>query len=149
MNSTFFDAAYDEAVKAFNLNEVPVGCVIVKDNTIIARGFNQKEKRHSSIFHAEMMAIYDACNVLGNWRLENCDLYVTLEPCPMCASAIKQSRIRNVYCGLSNLDSKNRKKEEKIFLNDMTNPSTNFYSDLDRDRVKKLMQKFFDIQRKK
>ena len=148
MNSTFFDAAYDEAVKAFNLNEVPVGCVIVKDNTIIARGFNQKEKRHSSIFH-EMMAIYDACNVLGNWRLENCDLYVTLEPCPMCASAIKQSRIRNVYCGLSNLDSKNRELVEKIFLNDMTNPSTNFYSDLDRDRVKKLMQKFFDIQRKK
>ena len=96
-----------------------------------------------------MMAIYDACNVLGNWRLENCDLYVTLEPCPMCASAIKQSRIRNVYCGLSNLDSKNRELVEKIFLNDMTNPSTNFYSDLDRDRVKKLMQKFFDIQRKK
>ena len=145
----FMKEAIKEAKKALLIDEVPIGCVIVKDDKVIARSHNTKEKDKLVISHAEINAIKEACNFLNDWRLENCDLYVTLEPCPMCASAIKQSRIRNVYCGLSNLDSKNRELVEKIFLNDMTNPSTNFYSDLDRDRVKKLMQKFFDIQRKK
>lgn len=149
MNIDFMNQAYCEALKAFKINEVPVGAVIVENEKIIARGYNQKELKKSSIYHAEIMAILEACEKKNNWRLEDCDIYITLEPCPMCASAIKQSRIRNVYCGLSNLDKNNKLLVEKIFGADRTNPKINFYSDLDADRIKKLMQNFFDIQRKK
>ncbi len=143
------DQAYCEALKAFETNEVPVGAVIVENGKIIARGYNQKESKNSAIYHAEIIAILEACQKKNNWRLENCDIYITLEPCPMCASAIKQSRINNVYCGLSNLDKNNSVLVEKIFEADKINPKINFYSDLDAERIKKLMQNFFDIQRKK
>ena len=148
-NEYYMKLALKEARKAYKHNEVPVGAIIVSNGKIIAKGNNQRENSGDVTKHAELIAIRKASKKKKDWRLNDCTMYVTLFPCPMCASAIKQSRIRNVYCGLSNLDSKNRELVEKIFLNDMTNPSTNFYSDLDRDRVKKLMQKFFDIQRKK
>ena len=148
-NEYYMKLALKEARKAYKHNEVPVGAIIVSNDKIIAKGNNQRENSGDVTKHAELIAIRKASKKKKDWRLNDCTMYVTLFPCPMCASAIKQSRIRNVYCGLSNLDSKNRELVEKIFLNDMTNPSTNFYSDLDRDRVKKLMQKFFDIQRKK
>lgn len=91
--------AIKQAKKAECYDEVPIGCVIVKDDKIIARGYNKREMNQQSIHHAEIIAIQKACKKLGSWRLENCDLYVTLEPCPMCAGAIIQSRIRNVYFG--------------------------------------------------
>lgn len=91
--------ALKQAYKAMEKNEVPIGCVIVKENKIIARGYNQRELKQQSHAHAEMIAIEKACKKLNSWRLENCDLYVTLEPCPMCAGAIVQSRIRKVIYG--------------------------------------------------
>ena len=91
--------ALKEATKALKKDEVPIGAVIVKDDKIIARGHNLRETKQNSLCHAEIIAISKACRKLGNFRLEDCDLYVTVEPCPMCAGAIIQSRIKNVYYG--------------------------------------------------
>lgn len=95
----FMHEALKEAAKALKKDEVPIGAVIVKDNKIIARGHNLRETKQNSLCHAEIIAINKACRKLGNFRLEDCDLYVTVEPCPMCAGAIIQSRIKNVYYG--------------------------------------------------
>ena len=95
----FMKKALKEAKKAYERKEVPVGVVIVKDNKIISRAYNQKEEKNSPIKHAEIIAIEKACKKLKNWRLNDCDMYVTLEPCPMCAGAIINSRIRKIYIG--------------------------------------------------
>lgn len=95
----FMHEALKEAIKALKKDEVPIGAVIVKDDKIIARGHNLRETKQNSLCHAEIIAISKACRKLGNFRLEDCDLYVTVEPCPMCAGAIIQSRIKNVYYG--------------------------------------------------
>ena len=76
--------------------DIPVGAIIVKDGEIIAKAVNQREKRQNAIYHAEMLAIRRACRKVKNWRLTDCEMYVTLEPCPMCASAILQARISKV-----------------------------------------------------
>ena len=91
--------ALKEAKKAELIDEVPIGCVIVKDDKIIARGHNQRETNQSPIGHAEIIAINKASKKLKSWRLEGCDIYVTLEPCIMCSGAIIQSRISKVYYG--------------------------------------------------
>lgn len=91
--------ALKEADKAEKKDEVPIGCVIVKDGVIIARGHNLREQKQQASAHAEMIAIQKACKKLGSWRLDDCTLYVTLEPCPMCAGAILQSRIERVVYG--------------------------------------------------
>ena len=93
--------ALKEAKKAELIDEVPIGCVIVKDDKIIARGHNQREINQSPIGHAEIIAINKASKKLKSWRLEGCDIYVTLEPCIMCSGAIIQSRISKVYYGAS------------------------------------------------
>ena len=94
--------ALKEANKAFSINEVPIGCVIVKDNKIISRGYNKKESTKLATSHAEIIAINKACKKLNNWRLLDCTLYVTVEPCLMCCGAIIQSRIKKVVYGTSN-----------------------------------------------
>lgn len=91
--------ALKEARKAYNKLEVPVGAVIVKDGKVIARAYNQKEMKQDTINHAEILAIKKASKKLESWRLVDCDMYVTLEPCSMCAGALIQSRIRKVYIG--------------------------------------------------
>lgn len=149
MKIEFMELAYQEALKAYNNDEIPVGAVIVKDDKVIATGHNLKEKMGCSIYHAEMLAIITATKLLNTWHLDDCDIYVSLEPCPMCASAIKQSRIKNVYCGLSNLDSNNEVLIKKIFESDKVNPKVNFYNNLYSDKVRSLMQKFFVEKRKK
>lgn len=111
------------AKKAYKKNEVPVGAVIVKNNMIIAKAYNKKETKHNPIYHAELIAISKACKKLKTWHLDDCILYVTLEPCMMCCGAIQQSRIKTIIYGtenynygylskLSNLDSKNINSSE-------------------------------------
>ena len=95
-------AAIKQAEKAKKLDEVPIGCVIVLDGKIIARGYNRRNTDHTSLAHAEMMAIKEACKKIRDWRLEECTLYVTLEPCQMCAGAIVQSRVKRVVIGAMN-----------------------------------------------
>ena len=97
----FMKEAIKQAQKAQQIDEVPIGCVIVKEGKIIARGYNKREVLQQSIAHAEIIAIQKACKKLRTWRLEGCELYVTLEPCPMCAGAILQSRIEKVIYGAS------------------------------------------------
>lgn len=87
------------AEKAYAINEVPVGCVIVQDGKVIARGYNLRENRQQATAHAEIVAIEKACRKVGFWRLNGCTLYVTLEPCPMCAGAIINARIDRVVFG--------------------------------------------------
>lgn len=99
MNTEFMKEALELAKISFNEGEVPVGAVIVKDNEIIATGRNRREKSKNALSHAEIEAINNACNKLGGWRLWECDIYVTLEPCPMCSGAIVNARIPNVYFG--------------------------------------------------
>ncbi|MFH0993365.1 MAG: tRNA adenosine(34) deaminase TadA [bacterium] len=95
----FMQEALIEAEKAYAIDEVPVGCVIVKAGEIIARGFNQRETTEHVFNHAEMMAIDQACRQLGTWRLEGCTLYVTLEPCVMCAGTMIQARLDRLVYG--------------------------------------------------
>jgi tRNA(adenine34) deaminase len=95
----FMKEALKEARKAYDKEEVPVGAVIVKDNKIIARAHNLKETNLNAVSHAEILAIQKACKKLGAWRLTDCDMYVTLEPCSMCAGALINARIRKLYIG--------------------------------------------------
>ena len=90
MNEKYMREAIKLAKKAEEKDEVPIGCVIVKNDKIIARGYNLRESKQQSIAHAEIMAIQKACKKVGSWRLEDCELYVTLEPCSMCTGAILQ-----------------------------------------------------------
>lgn len=91
--------ALEGAEKAREKGEVPVGAVIVKNGEIIAKAHNLKESLNDPTAHAEILAIREACNKLNNWRLHGCEMYVTLEPCPMCAGAILQSRLSKIYIG--------------------------------------------------
>ncbi|MCX4316747.1 MAG: tRNA adenosine(34) deaminase TadA [Lachnospiraceae bacterium] len=98
----FMKEALKQAKKAYALEETPIGCVIVQEGTIIARGYNRRNTEKSGLAHAELLAIRKANRKTGDWRLEDCTLYVTLEPCQMCAGAIVQSRIRRVVIGAMN-----------------------------------------------
>ncbi|MCH5300354.1 MAG: nucleoside deaminase [Ruminococcus sp.] len=102
-NVYFMKEALKEAKIAFDKGEVPVGAVIVRNNQIIAKGHNKRETNKNAIYHAEVDAINNACNILGGWRLWDCSLYVTLEPCPMCAGAIMNAHIPDVYFGAYDL----------------------------------------------
>ncbi|MBP3555171.1 MAG: tRNA adenosine(34) deaminase TadA [Clostridia bacterium] len=101
MEERFMKAALSQAKLAAKKGEVPVGAVIVRDGEIIARAYNTRETDKNALCHAEIKAIRKACKKLGGWRLTRCELYVTLEPCPMCAGAIVNSRIVSVYYGAS------------------------------------------------
>ena len=98
----YMRAALKQAEKAYNLGETPIGCVIVHEDKIIARGYNRRNTDKNPLAHAEVAAIRKASKKLGDWRLEECTLYVTLEPCQMCAGAIVQSRIPRVVVGCMN-----------------------------------------------
>lgn len=98
----FMQEALAEARKCFLHDDVPVGCVIVKNDEIIARAYNTRIKNKNTICHCEITAISKACEVLGDWRLDDCIMYVTLEPCPMCAGAIVQARMKKVVIGTKN-----------------------------------------------
>ncbi len=98
----FMKAAVKQAEKAESIGEVPIGCVIVREGKIVARGYNRRMTDESTLAHAEITAIRKACRKAGDWRLEDCTLYVTLEPCPMCAGAIVQARIPRVVFAARN-----------------------------------------------
>lgn len=115
--------ALDEARKAYDNDEVPVGAVIVQNGEVISSAHNRKEECQCSLEHAELIAIKNACGKNNNWRLTNSVIYVTLEPCPMCASAIKQSRINKVVYLLDNSNDNIREIVNNIFnLEDANKP---------------------------
>ena len=98
----FMKEALKQAKKAYAIDEVPIGCVIVRQGQIIARGYNRRNADKSVLSHAEIISMKKACKKLGDWRLEDCTMYVTLEPCPMCSGAIVQARIPRVVIGCMN-----------------------------------------------
>lgn len=148
MNIKYLKLAINESKKSALNGEIPIGAVIVKNDQILAIAHNTKEKEKCCIFHAEINAIIEACEKNNNWRLDECDMYVSFEPCPMCASAIRQSRIRNVYCALSNSNSKNTQIIDKIFNELDINPKVLFYNDLLPIEMQNIMKKFFENKRK-
>lgn len=102
IHKKYMKEALKQAKKAYALGEVPIGCIIVHDNAIIGRGYNRRNTDKNTLAHAEITAINKASKKIGDWRLEECSLYVTLEPCQMCAGAIVQARIPNVIMGSMN-----------------------------------------------
>ena len=101
-DESFMKQAVKQAKKAYDKLETPIGCVIVHEDKIIARGYNKRNMKKNTLAHAEILAINKASKVLGDWRLEDCTMYVTLEQCPMCAGAIVQARIPRVVIGSMN-----------------------------------------------
>ena len=101
-DESFMKQAVKQAKKAYDKLETPIGCVIVHEDKIIARGYNKRNMKKNTLAHAEILAINKASKVLGDWRLEDCTMYVTLEPCPMCAGAIVKARIPRVVIGSMN-----------------------------------------------
>lgn len=102
MNEKYMKEAIKQAKKAAKIGEVPIGCVIVYENKIIARGYNKRNTKKTTLAHAELLAIQKASKAIGDWRLEDTTMYVTLEPCQMCAGAIVQARIKKVVVGTMN-----------------------------------------------
>ena len=141
MKEYFMKKAYCEAKKAYKNDEIPVGCVIVCENEIVACGYNKKERKNNALMHAEIIAIDKACRKLGSWRLDNCNIYVTLEPCMMCMGAIIESRIRNVYYGTKN-------KNEQMYVFNIIDRFVNLYNVNDAD-CSKILSDFFINKRKK
>lgn len=102
MDEYYMNIAIKEANKALKHNEVPVGAIIVKNNKIISKAYNKRETKKNIINHAEILAISKACKKLKNWRLNDCTIYITMEPCMMCSGAIEQSRINKIVYGVDN-----------------------------------------------
>lgn len=145
MKKNYMEIAIKESLKAYKKNEVPVGCVIVENNKIIAKTHNLKENKKTVTAHAEIIAINKASKKKKNWRLNNCDMYVTLQPCPMCSSAIKQARIKNIYYILNNnFNNISTKILEKTDIN----KKVNVESENNDEKYKKIIQDFFKNKRK-
>jgi len=140
----FMFAALQEAEKALEENEVPVGAVVVKDNRIIGRGYNQVERLKDATAHAEMIAITAAANHVGNWRLSECSIYVTLEPCIMCIGALLASRIKELYFSIFDPKFGACGSVYNLAEDGKTNHKINVYSGIYSEESKKLLQEFFD-----
>lgn len=142
----FMKKALKLAVKASECDEAPIGAVLVKDGLIIAYGYNRRESKQDVTLHAEMIAIRKACRKLDSWRLEGCDLYVTLEPCIMCAGAIIQSRIRKVYFGAP--EPKGGAVISKASLFDIPlNHKVSYEGHIMEEESRRLLQEFFQRKR--
>lgn len=143
MKKYYMKEAIKEARKANNIEEIPVGAIIVKDGKIIARGYNKKEKRQNSLMHAELIAIDKTCKKLDSWRLDNCEIYVTLEPCNMCMGAIIESRINKIYYGIDN------SKSHKLNLEMIKNSKIDIEGGILELECKKILDDFFKNMRGK
>ena len=137
MNEYYMNLAIKEAKKALKYNEVPVGAVIVKEGRIISKAHNKKETKTDVTKHAEMIAISKASKKLKNWRLDNCEIYVTMEPCMMCSGAIEQSRISKIIYGTKN--------ENYGYTENLKN--IQIISQVCEDICKELVQSFFKKRR--
>ncbi len=145
----FMQEAIKEAKKAKEKLEVPVGCVIVKDGKIIAKAHNLKESKNDTTKHAEILAIQKASKKLKAWRLVDCEMYITLEPCPMCAGAIIQSRIKKIYIGA--MDEKTGACGSVLnLLQDYAfNHIVEVEKEIEKEKCEKILKEFFKELRQK
>lgn len=137
------------AEKAALKDEVPVGAVIVKDGKIIAEGYNLKEKKNCSVYHAEIVAIIKACKKTGDWRLNGCEMYVTLEPCPMCAGAIVNSRIDKLFFGAYDKKAGGCKTLYSITEDSRLNHRLEVKGGIMEKECAEILSKYFENKRKK
>ncbi len=144
----FLKEAYKEAEKAFKEDEVPIGAVIVIDGKIISRGHNNREKSQNAIKHGEIIAIEKACKKLKSWRLENATLYVTLEPCPMCAGAIANARISKVIYGCKEKTSQDGLCEKILSSQRLNHKVELIYDESMSEEISNLLAHFFKNKRK-
>ncbi|GEO78449.1 nucleoside deaminase [Companilactobacillus mindensis] len=148
----YMDLAIAEAKKAETRREVPIGCVIVDNTTgeVIGRGSNEREETQNAIKHAEIIAIEEACAKVGSWRLEHTSLFVTLEPCPMCAGAIINSRIEEVIFGASDPKAGSVGSINNLLAETRYNHQPEVLANVKADETAALLQNFFrEIRRKK
>lgn len=149
MNEFYMREALKEAEKALAIGEVPIGAIIVKNDEIVGRGYNQKECLKDATNHAEILAVKNASQTIGGWRLTGCEMYVTIEPCVMCAGALYQTRIDKVYIGADDPKGGGVESLYQIFSDDRLNHIVEFESGILAEEAKALMQKFFRLLRKK
>lgn len=147
MKEYFMNQAIKEAFKALKQNEVPVGAVIVRDGKIIARGYNQRESKNLATCHAEISAINKACKKLNSWRLDDCELYVTLEPCIMCAGAIINARIKKVYFGATEPKGGACQSRFSLLDSGVLNWQTAYEGGVLGDNCSQLLTEFFKNRR--
>ena len=145
----FMSEALKEARKAFELDEVPIGAVIVHNNEIIARGYNRRNTDKNPLMHAEIIAINEAAKVIGDWRIEDCTIYVTVEPCPMCSGAIVQARIPNVVYGAPNPKAGCGGSVINLLQMEKLNHRCSVKSGILEDECRAIMKEFFSRFRKK
>jgi tRNA(adenine34) deaminase len=145
----FMYAALQEAERAYDDDEVPVGAVVVHKNKIIGRGFNQIEKLNDATAHAEMIALTSASNHLKSWRLNECSIYVTLEPCIMCTGALLSSRIENLYYGASDSKFGACGSIHNLAENSKTNHTIKVFSGILAKESEDLLKSFFAKKRLK
>ncbi len=148
-NEYYMKLALKEARKAYKHNEVPVGAIIVSNDKIIAKGNNQRENSGDVTKHAELIAIRKASKKKKDWRLNDCTMYVTLFPCPMCASAIVQSRISKLVIGTSTMDLKNKEIVNLIFLDSIKNKKIILEENVLENECSSILKSFFQMQRQK
>ena len=144
MLNKYFDILIKKASEV--IDDIPISAMIVKDNEIISLYSNQREKTNITTSHAEILAIQEANKKLNSWRLDNCDMYVTLEPCPMCAWAIINSRIKNLYFG--SYDTKYGAFGSAINLKNLANSKINIYGGIKEEECNKLLEDYFRKLRK-
>lgn len=147
MNEKYMEIALKEAEKAYKKGDIPVGAVIVKDDKVISRAYNKKERDKNAIKHAEIIAIEKACKKLKTWHLEDCVLYTTLEPCMMCCGAIIQSRIRTLVYGTTNAKFGYVESMGNLLNNSKNNHKANIISGLKKDESSELLISFFKNKR--
>ncbi len=145
----YMKEAIRQAKKAEKIGDVPIGCVIVYEGKIIARGYNRRNKDKTTLAHAELVAIKKASKILGDWRLEECTMYITLEPCQMCAGAIVQARIPKVVVGCMNPKAGCAGSILDLFHVDKFNHKVDFEYGVMEDECREMMQSFFRKLRKK
>lgn len=136
--------AINEAREAFKMKEVPIGAVIVHDDKIIGRGYNRRNTDKNPLAHAEITAINEAAKVIGDWRLEECTIFITLEPCPMCAGAIVQARIPEVVIGAPNLKSGSAGTIINILQVDDFNHQSTVINGVLEEECSSLLKAFFE-----
>ncbi len=145
----FMQIALEQASRAYNLDEVPVGAVIVKDGQVISLGYNTKESSKDATNHAEIIAIRKASKALGGWRLIGCTMYVTIEPCPMCAGAIMSSRIDRLVFGANDTKMGACGSVLNIVEDNRFNHCVNITQGVMEEECSKIMKEFFKKLRNK
>jgi tRNA(adenine34) deaminase len=148
-HSYYMNEALKEANKAYDKNETPIGAIIVKDNVIISRAHNLRETLKDPTAHAEILAIKEAANILGGWRLVNCTMYITMEPCIMCTGAIIESRIKKVVIGTKHIKGKNSENNLNQKIDYFNNNNIEITLGILEEQCSNILKKFFkDLRRK-